>query len=35
MSTLTADRIRAHATKLGLTHLTETVTELVARAEAA
>ena len=35
MSTLTADRIRDHATKLGLTHLTDTVTDLVARAEAA
>ena len=34
MSTLTADRIRAHATRLGLTHLTDTLTELVDRAEA-
>jgi len=34
VSALTADRIRAHATRLGLTHLTDTVTELVARAEA-
>ena len=35
MSALTADRIRNHATKLGLTHLTETITQLVERAEAA
>ena len=35
MSTLTADRIRDHATRLGLTHLTDTITELVDRAEAA
>ena len=35
MSTQTADRIRAHATKLGLTHLTETITQLVERAETA
>ena len=35
MSTLTADRIRNHATKLGLTHLTETITQLVERAETA
>ena len=35
MSTLTADRIRNHATKLDLTHLTETITQLVERAEAA
>ena len=33
MSTLTADRIRDHATRLGLTHLTDTLTELVDRAE--
>ena len=33
MSTLTADRIRDHATRLGLTHLTDTLTELVERAE--
>jgi hypothetical protein len=33
VSTLTADRIRNHATKLGLTHLTETITQLVERAE--
>ena len=33
MSTLTADRIRNHATRLGLTHLTDTLTELVERAE--
>ena len=35
MSTLTADRIRDHATRLGLTHLTDTITELVDRAETA
>jgi DNA replication protein DnaC len=35
VSTLTADRIRNHATKLGLTHLTETITQLVERAETA
>jgi hypothetical protein len=35
MSTLTADRIRDHATRLGLTHLSDTITELVDRAEAA
>ena len=34
MSTLTADRIRQTATKLGLTHLTEGITELVDRADA-
>ena len=34
MSTLTTDRIRETATKLGLTHLTEVITELVDRAEA-
>ena len=34
MSTLTSDRIRETATKLGLTHLTEVITELVDRAEA-
>ena len=34
MSSLTTDRIRDHATKLGLTHLTEAVTQLVDRAEA-
>lgn len=34
MSTLTTDRIRDTATRLGLTHLTETVTDLVERAEA-
>jgi DNA replication protein DnaC len=33
VSTLTADRIRSHATRLGLTHLTDTLTELVERAE--
>ncbi len=32
-NTLTTDRIRNHATKLGLTHLTDTVTQLVDRAE--
>ncbi len=35
MSTLTTDRIRETATKLGLTHLTEVVTPLVDRAEQA
>ena len=35
MSALTADRIRDHATRLGLTHLTDTITELVQRAETA
>ena len=35
MSMLTADRIRDHATRLGLTHLTDTITELVDRAETA
>ena len=35
MSTLTADRIRDHATRLGLTHLADTLTELVERAETA
>src|SRR5215216_4731545 len=35
VSTLTADRIRNHATRLGLTHITDTITELVDRAEAA
>jgi DNA replication protein DnaC len=34
MSSLVTDRIRAHATKLGLTHLTDTVTQLVERADA-
>jgi DNA replication protein DnaC len=34
MSQLVTTRIREHATKLGLTHLTDTVTQLVARAEA-
>lgn len=34
MSALTTDRIRASAAKLGLTHLAETITQLVARAEA-
>lgn len=34
-NTLTTDRIRNHATKLGLTHLTDTVTQLVDRAEQA
>jgi DNA replication protein DnaC len=35
VSTLTADRIRNHATRLGLTHITDTITELVDRAETA
>ena len=35
MSTLTTDRIRQTATRLGLTHLVDAVTELVERAEAA
>ena len=34
VSSLTTDRIRDHATKLGLTRLTEAVTQLVDRAEA-
>src|SRR3954470_3070488 len=34
MSALTAERIAAHATRLGLTHLADTIGELVARAEA-
>jgi DNA replication protein DnaC len=34
MSSLTTDRIRDHATRLGLNYLTETITELVQRAEA-
>ena len=34
MSALVADRIREHAAKLGLTHLTDTVTQLIERAEA-
>lgn len=34
MSALTTDRIRQTATRLGLTHLTDVVTELVERAEA-
>ena len=33
MSALVTGRIREHATRLGLTHLTDTITELVARAE--
>lgn len=33
MSTLTTDRIRESAAKLGLTHLTEVITQLVERAE--
>ena len=33
MNMLTANRIRDHATRLGLTHLTDTITELVDRAE--
>lgn len=35
MSQLTVDRIRANATRLGLTHLGETITELTERAETA
>ncbi|WP_194793193.1 IS21-like element helper ATPase IstB [Raineyella fluvialis] len=35
MSSLTVDRIRANATRLGLTHLTDTITELTDRAETA
>ncbi|MBA3488058.1 MAG: ATP-binding protein [Longispora sp.] len=35
MSTLTTDRIRATAAKLGLIHLTEVITELAQRAETA
>ena len=35
MNALTTDRIRGHATRLGLTHLTETTTALVERAETA
>ena len=35
MTTLTADRVRDHATRLGLTHLGEVLTDLVERAEAA
>lgn len=34
MSSLTTDRIRQSATRLGLSHLTEVITELVERAEA-
>jgi DNA replication protein DnaC len=34
MSSLVTDRIREHATRLGLTHLTDTVTQLVERADA-
>lgn len=34
MSSLVTDRIREHASRLGLTHLTETVTQLVERADA-
>jgi DNA replication protein DnaC len=33
VSALTTDRIRDHAARLGLTHLTDTITELVERAE--
>jgi hypothetical protein len=35
VTALTADRIRYHVTRLGLTHLTDTITELVQRAETA
>jgi DNA replication protein DnaC len=34
VSALTADRVRTHAARLGLTHLADAVTELVTRAEA-
>ena len=34
MSTLTTTRIREHALKLGMTHLSDSISELVARAEA-
>lgn len=34
MSSLVTHRIREHATKLGLTHLTDTLTQLVQRADA-
>lgn len=34
MSALITTRIRDHATKLGLTHLTDTISQLVERAEA-
>lgn len=34
MSSLTTDRIREHATKLGLTHVADTIGDLTARAEA-
>jgi IstB-like ATP binding protein len=34
VSASTVDRIRNHATKLGLTHLTDVITQLVQRAEA-
>lgn len=34
MSALTTTRIRDHASRLGLTHLTDTISQLVARAEA-
>ena len=35
MDRLTTDRIRDHASKLGLTYLADTVTQLVDRAEQA
>jgi hypothetical protein len=35
VNALTTDRIRDHATRLGLTHLSDTITDLVTRAEAA
>lgn len=35
MSALTTDRIRDHAARLGLTHLSDAVTDMVTRAEAA
>ncbi len=34
MHELTANRVRDHATRLGLTHLADTVDQLIARAEA-
>jgi hypothetical protein len=34
VNSLTTDRIRDHASKLGLTHLTDVITDLVERAEA-
>jgi hypothetical protein len=34
VSALTTDRIRDHAARLGLTHLSDAVTDMVTRAEA-